>query len=346
MEMIGIDLHKRESQICIIDESGVVQEKRIVTSRERFSAVLGGRPRAKVLIEASTESEWAARHIESLNHEVVVADPNFAPMYARRSRRIKTDKRDARTLAEALRMGAYRSAHRLSDKRRHIRAELAVREALVRTRTRYIAVAKSLLRRDGYRVVSSMSRNTAQRISELPLSEQLSQELRPLLDILEPINMEIDAADFRITQLMVGDSAVKLVATVPQVGPLTASAVVATVDDIGRFHSSEQFAAYLGLVPREKSSGEKLSRGRITKAGNSRCRTLLVEAALRIMISKSDDTAALRSWASRIAAKRGKKIATVALARRFATIIYAVWKSGEMYDSRKLRGLTQEEKAG
>jgi transposase len=324
----------------------VVQEKRIVTSRERFSAVLGDRPRAKVLIEASTESEWVARHIESLNHEVIVADPNFAPMYAQRSRRIKTDKRDARTLAEALRLGAYRSAHRLSDKRRHIRAELAVREALVRTRTRYIALAKSLLRRDGYRVVSSMSRNTAQRISELPLSEPLSQELRPLLDILEPITMEIDAADFRITKLMAGDSAVELVATVPQVGPLTASAVVATVDDIGRFHSSEQFAAYLGLVPREKSSGEKLSRGRITKAGNSRCRSLLVEAALRIMRSKSDDTAALRNWASRIAARRGKKIATVALARRFATIIYAVWKSGKMYDSRKLRGLTQEAKAG
>jgi len=346
MEMIGIDLHKRESQICIIDQSGVVREKRIVTSRERFSAILGDRPRARVLIEASTESEWVARHIESLNHEVIVADPNFAPMYAHRSRRIKTDKRDARTLAEALRMGAYRSAHRLSDKRRHIRAELAVREALVRTRTRYIALAKSLLRRDGYRVLSSMSRNTAQRISELPLSEQLSQELRPLLDILEPITMEIDAADFRITQLMAGDSVVELVATVPQIGPLTASAVVATADDIGRFHSSEQFGAYLGLVPREKSSGEKLSRGRITKAGNSRARSLLVEAALRIMRSKSDDTAALRSWVSRIAARRGKRIATVALARRLASIIYAVWKSGEKYDPRKLRGLTQEAAAG
>jgi transposase len=190
MEIIGIDLHKRESQICIVDQSGLVVETRIVTSRERFPAVLGDRPRARVLIEASTESEWVARHIESLNHEVIVADPNFAPMYAHRSRRIKTDRRDARALAEALRVGAYRPAHRLSDERRHIRAELAVREALVRTRTRYIAVAKSLLRRDGYRVGSSMSRNVAQRISELPLSEQLAQEVRPLLDVMEPITLE------------------------------------------------------------------------------------------------------------------------------------------------------------
>jgi transposase len=265
-------------------------------------------------------------------------------MYATRKRRIKTDRRDARALAEAAKMGTYRPAHRLSDERRHIRAELAVREALVRTRTRYIALAKSLLRRDGYRVASSASKNVAQRIDELPLTEQLSWELRPLLDTLEPITLEIDAADFRITQLMAGDDAVNLVATVPQIGPLTASAIVATADDISRFHTSGDFAAYLGLVPRERSSGEKLSRGRITKAGNSRCRSLLVEAAVRTMRSKSSEAAALRNWGRRIAAKRGKKIATVALARRLATIVYAVWKSGDKFDAAKIHGSTQEAK--
>lgn len=345
MEMIGVDLHKRESQICIMDQSGVVSEKRIVTSRERFSAILGDRPRARVLIEASTESEWVARHIESLNHEVIVADPNFAPMYAHRSRRVKTDKRDARVLAEALRMGAYRPAYRLSDERRHIRTELAVRDALVKTRSRYISLSKSFLRRDGYRVASSMSKHAAERITELPLSEQLSQELRPLLDIIEPINLEIEAADFRVIQLMAADKDVELLTSVPHIGPLTACAIVATADDISRFETSEQFAAYLGLVPREKSSGEKVLRGRITKAGNSRTRSLLVEAALRIMRSKQVETAALRSWSNRIAAKRGKRIATVALARRLATIVYAVWKSGKQYDSRRIRGLKQEAKA-
>jgi len=112
MEHLGIDVHKVESQICILTESGEVVERRIRTQRERFAAVLGERPRAKVLIEASTESEWVARCLEELGHEVVVADPNFAAMYATRSRKVKTDLRDARTLAEACKLGAYRAAHR------------------------------------------------------------------------------------------------------------------------------------------------------------------------------------------------------------------------------------------
>ena len=97
MDTIGLDLHQRESQLCIGHEDGQVTEQRIVTSRERLTAVFGGRPRARILLEASTESEWVACHLEFLGHEVIVADPNYAPMYATRSRRVKTDKRDART---------------------------------------------------------------------------------------------------------------------------------------------------------------------------------------------------------------------------------------------------------
>ena len=83
MDIIGLDLHKRESQLAIKAEDGTIAERRIVTSRERFTAVLGGLPRARILLEASTESEWVACHLESLGHEVIVADPNYAPMYAK-----------------------------------------------------------------------------------------------------------------------------------------------------------------------------------------------------------------------------------------------------------------------
>ena len=86
MITIGLDLHKRESQLCIAREDGTIAERRIVTSPDRFTAVLGLLPRARILLEASTESEWVARHLESLGHEVIVADPNFAPMYSSRCR--------------------------------------------------------------------------------------------------------------------------------------------------------------------------------------------------------------------------------------------------------------------
>ena len=129
MDTIGLDLHKRESRLAMGRRTGPSRTAASSRAASEFTAVLGGRPRARILLEASTESEWVARHLEQLGHEVIVADPNFAPMYATRSRRTKTDRRDARTLMEACRLGAYRPAYRLSDARRHVRAELAVREA-------------------------------------------------------------------------------------------------------------------------------------------------------------------------------------------------------------------------
>jgi transposase len=161
MEHIGIDVHKLESQLCILSEDGKISERRIRTQRERFGAVLGARARARILIEASTESEWVARCLEQLGHEVVVADPNFAAMYATRSRRVKTDRRDARTLAEACRLGAYRPAHRTSDRQRHVRAQLAVREALVQTRSRYISLVGAVLRREGCGLPRAMRRDSS-----------------------------------------------------------------------------------------------------------------------------------------------------------------------------------------
>jgi transposase len=336
--MIGIDLHKRESQLCTLAPDGSVTERRIVTSRERFTAVFGNRAPARILLEASTESEWVAQCLEALGHEVIVADPNYAPMYATRSRRVKTDKRDARTLAEALRLGAYRPAHRVSAARRHVRAELAVREALVRTRTRYISIAKAFVRREGLRVPSSESHLVAKRVATLEVPPMLEAELDPLFAVLEPLNAQIKSADRRITALEQADPIVALLATAPSVGPLTASAVVATIDDVTRFSSAHQFEAFLGLVPGERSSGEKRRVGRITKAGNSRARYLLVEAGWRILRSKSPETAALRAWALKIAVRRGNRIAVVALARRLAGILYAMWRDNVPYNTTKLRG--------
>jgi hypothetical protein len=126
-----------------------------------------------------------ARCLEEMGHEVVVADPNFAPMYATRSRRVKTDKRDARTLAEACKLGAYKPAHRTSDGRRHLRAQLAVREALVLTRTRYISLMRALVRREGFQVGSGSAEAFAQRLEAMQLPEHLKDEVAPLLCVME-----------------------------------------------------------------------------------------------------------------------------------------------------------------
>jgi transposase len=331
MESIGLDLHKRESQICILTPAGEVLEQRIATSRERFTAVLGGRPRARIVVEASTESEWVARHLELLGHEVIIADPTYAPMYATRSRRVKTDRRDARTLAEACRLGAYRAVHRASDAQRHVRAQLAVREALIRTRSRYVALVKAVLRRDGWRLPSGMPAHTVRKVAALPLGPEMAAELAPLLTLLVPLQAELDAANAQLAAVAAQNPVVRRLRSVPGVGPVTAVGFVAALDAVDRFASARQVAGYLGLTPTERSSGEQQHRGRISKTGNPRARMLLVEAGWRLLRARQAAAAPLRAWGERLAARRGRAIAAVALARRLARILYALWRDGSEY---------------
>jgi transposase len=337
MDTIGLDLHKRETQLCVLTADGELIERRIATTRERFTAVLGDRPRARILLEASTESEWVARHLEALGHEVVVADPGFAPMYATRSRRVKTDKRDARALCEACRLGAYRAIHRVSDAQRHVRAELAVRDALVRTRTRYVALIKAAVRREGLRLTQGEPERTVAKLAAVPLPEATARELAPLVGLLEPLNAAIADADHRLAGLARDSAPARLLQSMPMIGPVTALGYVSALDDVARFAGPHQAAAYLGLVPSERSSGEQQHRGRITKRGNTRTRWLLVEAAWRIRRSKDPALAPLNAWADRIAARRGKRVAIVALARRLAGILYAMWRTNTPYAAGRLR---------
>ena len=122
--------------------------------------------------------------------------------------------------------------------------------------------------------------------------------------------------------------------SVPSIGPVTAAAFLAAIDDAQRFHHAHQLEAYLGLGPREYSSGETQRRGPITKAGHSRARWLLIQAAVSILRRRPPAAEALWTWALRIAARRGKKVAVVALARRLAGILYALLRDGTVYTPR------------
>ena len=160
-------------------------------------------------------------------------------------------------------------------------------------------------------------------------------ELAPLVAVLAPLQGEIDAADDRLSALAAADPGIRRLMSVPGVGPVTAAAFVAALDDVTRCATARHAAAYLGLVPREWSSGEQLRRGAITKAGSPRARSLLVEAAWCITRSKRADLEPLRTWAARIAQQRGPRVALVALARRLAGILYALWRDGTDFGARR-----------
>jgi len=141
----------------------------------------------------------------------------------------------------------------------------------------------------------------------------LKTAIAPLLDLLRPVNEQIRALDTELERIVAAHDVARRLATAPGVGPVTAVAFVATVDDATRFRRAHQVEAYLGLVPCEWSSSEIQRRGQITKAGNGRMRWLLVQAAWCILRRrKKSETAALREWADRIAARRGRSIAAVA----------------------------------
>jgi transposase len=162
-----------------------------------------------------------------------------------------------------------------------------------------------------------------QRVEELDLPETTRRLLTPLLTVIDGLTEQIEAADATIVRQAQGDQVCERLRTVPGIGPLTAVAFVATLDNVARFRDARQVRCYLGLVPSERSSGEQQRRGRITKCGNPRMRWLLVEAAWRLIRSQRPEAAELKAWATGLA---GRRIAVVALARRLAGILYALWR--------------------
>ena len=328
MEYGAIDLHKVKSQIRIVDADGAVRlETRIITSRAEFGRVFGARAPLRVVVESSTESEWVAQTLEALGHEVVVVDPNYVAMYGTRDRQIKTDKRDVAALAEACRTGVYRRAHRVSAASRDLRRTLRVRTQLVRVRTGAICLVRSMLRQEGLRLRSGSAETILQRLDQLTLPAELGTILLPVRAVLAHVNGQLHALDQTLTAVARQDARVQRVMTAPGVGPLVALHFVAVLDTPARFGgSAARASAFVGLVPSEDSSAERRLKGHITKAGPRDLRALLVQASWAVWRSKTAEARALRTWAHALAARRGRRIAVVALARRLARIVYALWR--------------------
>jgi len=330
MEYAAIDLHSRRSQIRIVDAEGtVVLDCRIDTTRAAFASTFGARASMRILLEASTEAEWVAQCLEGLGHTVVIGDPNYTLMYGQRSRRIKTDKRDAAALAEACRCGIYRPTHRVSTVQWRERQRQTVRFQLVRQRTALINLTRALLRQEGHRLPSGAPECMEARLDRLALSTTVLAILTPLRRTMRALNTTLRSIDRAIEARAQGDPIVRLLMTAPGVGPVVALNFRAVLDDPARFGGEAQrVAAFIGVVPRENSSAERRHKGRITKVGPATLRSLLVQASWAVCRSHRADTAALRAWAQSLAARRGKRIAIVALARRLARMLFAMWRDG------------------
>lgn len=331
MEYGAIDLHQRYTWIRLVTADGAeIVEKRVPTTREALTTAFTGRPRARVLIESSTESEWVAQTIEACGHEVVVASPSYALMYGHRDPRIKTDRRDVAALAEACRLGIYRAAHRVSAEQRMRRRELKVREMLVRQRTALINLLRAELRQEGIRLRACAAEGVVRQYRALEVPTAVAEGLSLVVAALEDLHDAIAASTTALTAAAKADPVAQRLQTAPSVGPITSLTFRAVIDDVARFTDARGVTAYLGLVPKEDSSGDRQRKGRITKAGPSGLRVLLIQASWGIWRQRQRG-GALQAWVERLAARRGRRIAVVALARRLARILYAMWRDGQNY---------------
>ncbi len=328
MEYGAIDLHLRRSQFKIVTEDGtVVQEGKFDTTRAELRRVFGGRARMRVLVESSTESEWVAQELEACGQEVVVGDPNYLPMYGQRSRKVKTDGRDTAALSEACRLGIYRHAHRASAVHRTERQHLRVREHLVQMRSGGICLLRALLRQEGWRLPSGQASAVEARLERLALPDALRARLEPLRAALAALTALIEGATTAVTTHAEQDAGTVQLMTAPGIGPIIATTYQAVLDTPARFDGDAgRVTAFVGLVPGEDSSAERRHKGHITKTGPSALRALLVQASWSIWRGRSTNGTALRTWAHALAARRGRRIAIVALARRLCRIVFAMWR--------------------
>lgn len=330
----AIDLHTRYSQIRIVDAAGtVLRDRRVVTRVERLTHVFADHGPMRILLETGTESEWVAQALESVGHQVIVADPNYAPMYGERTRRVKTDRRDVAALAEANRHGWYRPTHRVSAAQRETRQILRSRRLLVQQRASTVSLIRSLLRQSGHRLPGGSCDRIPARLARVTVPAVLADTLAPLSRQAAMLTTEIRTIDARVRARVDADPIVARLQTVPGVGLVVATTFRAFIDTVGRFAHAGQVSAALGLVPREDSSAERHHRGHITKAGPRELRALCIQAAWACW--RSPGGAIFRTWVDRVAARRGRRIAVVALARRLSRIMFAVWRDGASFDVTK-----------
>lgn len=334
MEHIAIDLGSRESQICVRDDSGeIVDERRYTTKHLR--KYLSKRKPGRVLLESSAEAFAVADIAKECGHQARVVPSSLVRALGVGERKLKNDQRDARKLSEMDCRMEVPSVHIPSEEHRDQQARVTARQALVEVRTKLVNTVRSYFRSSGLSNVKATPENLAKNVRGT-LQHQLDAVpsfIEQILCVLDSLNAQIAGADRALKVLANADETCRLLQTMPGVGPITSICFAASIDVVSRFENASKLTSYLGLTPGENTTGFKTKRIGVTKSGSVRVRWTLVQAAWCMVRTRPNDP--LTSWFQAVAARRGKKIAIVAVARKMAGILYAMWRDQRSYDPQK-----------
>jgi transposase len=336
MRIVALDLGGAKTSYCEVNDGQVV-ERATVKSLSELARLLGpNTPPAKVAFEACREAWVVHDQLQAWGHQPLMLDTTRVRQLGIGQHRRKNDRIDAETMARALETGRVPLAHVLSPRRRELRLQLSVRRTLVETRAGYVTTVRGLVRAHGKQLPTCKTDHFLEHLRQTPLDETTRALITPLDEALKALNPQIALVNAKLEQLCAEEPVIKRLGTVPGVGLIVAAAFVSVIDEAKRFRGAHQVESYLGLVPSENTS-VKRRLGAITKQGNSYVRALLVEAAQCVFRLRADDP--LKRWGQSVEQRGGKRKAVVAVARRLAGILWAMWRDGTVYNPTKL-GLT------
>lgn len=328
---VGLDVALRSVALCVVDGEGdIVLERALACEVDEITKCLVGfgHPVERIGFEAGTMSQTLFQGLKAAGYNVVCMEARHVSA-ALSAMRNKTDKNDARGIAQVVRSGWYRPVHMKSAESHYVRTLLTSRKAVLRRCIDLENEIRGLLKVFGIRLPPSLPHH---RFAEtvrpvIEADDHLAFALLPMLDAQQVLLVSYQELDRRVKLVARTDPVCDLLMTTPGVGAVTALHFKAAVDDPARFTSSRLVGAHFGLTPRRFQSGESDSQGRISKAGDGDVRSALYSAA-HSLLTRTRTMSPLKAWGLHLVRTKGRRRATVAVARKLAVILHRMWIDG------------------
>jgi transposase len=325
----GLDVSLEMTSICVVDEDGrICLEAKVLSEPNALIETLSalGGTFVRVGLEAGPLSQWLYFGLTDAGLPAVCIETRHLKGAIGAMAANKTDRNDARAIAQVVRSGWFKAVHVKSNESQELRTLLSAREFLVNKVRDHENEIRGLLRPFGLKVGRIGAAGFEPRVRELVAERPaLVLCMEALLTARNVLRRELNRLHLALLRVVKNDELCRRFMTIPGVGPVTALAFKTTIDRPERFRRSADVGAHLGLTPRQHQSGEIDRRGRITRCGDTFTRTALFAAA-NVMLSRTTQWTALKAWGTRLAARSSLKKAKIAVARKLAVIMHRMWR--------------------
>ena len=329
----GIDVSLELSSVCVVDATGqIIREAKVASEPGALTTFLAGLglPLTRVGLEAGPLSQWLHAGLQTAGYDVVLLETRHVKA-ALSAMIVKTDCKDARGIAQLLRMGWFRPVHCKSPPAQEVRALLVARKQLQAKMRDVEFSLRGLLRGFGLKVGEVSKGQFAARVRLLTAGHAMLEQIaEAMLRAREALHTEFNKLHRAMLAIVRSDEVCRRLMSVPGVGALIAVTFTSAVDQPERFSRSRAVGAHFGLTPKQYQSGETDITGAVSRVGDPMVRTALYEGA-HIMLTRAVRFSSLKRWALEVAKRRGMKRAKVALARKLAVILHRMWMDGSTF---------------